>query len=221
MKRIAVIVAGGAGTRMGAELPKQFLLLHNRPILMHTLECFSFADERILVLPENQIVFWKHLIDEYAFELSHRIVAGGKSRFESVQNGLKGINSDAVIAVHDGVRPLATQALIERCFDAAMANGTAIPFVSIPDTVRSRHGDSTRQEDRSNLMAVQTPQCFHSKHIMTAYGVKESDSFTDDASVLENAGIRLFFNGGERWNFKITFQEDLAVAEAILSRRKN
>lgn len=213
-----VIVAGGSGTRMGAGIPKQFLLLCGRPILMHTLEKFVAVDERIIVLPTDQIETWKQLVQQYNFSLQHHVVSGGTSRYLSVQNGLRAISENVdVVAVHDGVRPLVSSALIERCLKEAMEFGTSIPVITVPESVRSRSGERSQAEDRSRFLLVQTPQCFSTKFIETAYSKSDDPSFTDDATVLEKTGVNIHLTEGERWNIKITFPEDLLVAEALVS----
>lgn len=216
-KRSAVvIVAGGAGTRMGTEIPKQFLLLKGRPILMHTLEKFAAVEERIIVLPFDQIETWKQLVQQCNFTMQHHVVPGGTSRYLSVQNGLRAISESVdIVAVHDGVRPLVSPALIERCLTEAHEFGTSIPVITVPESVRSRSGIVSQAEDRSRFLLVQTPQCFSTKFIETAYSKSDDPSFTDDATVLEKIGVVIHLTEGERWNIKITFPEDLLVAEAL------
>lgn len=215
-KRIAVVVAGGSGSRMGMSTPKQFLLLKDKPVLMHTLERFKSCDELILVLPEAEIPSWQSLVSIHGFRLKHTIVPGGPTRFQSVRNGLMKINLEGIVAVHDGVRPIVTDDLITRCYEQAEKSGTAIPCISIPDSIREARPEGYAAADRSRFVLVQTPQCFHSRLIRQAYEVEERTAFTDDASVMESAGIPLNFIEGERWNIKITYKDDLRVAAAFL-----
>jgi 2-C-methyl-D-erythritol 4-phosphate cytidylyltransferase len=216
MKQTAIIVAGGSGTRIGGPVPKQFLPLRGRPVLMHTLERFSDVDRIILVLPSDQLETWKELVFRHNFIQEHTVIAGGSSRYESVRRGLREAGTEGVVAVHDGVRPLVTPVLIKHCFETAALHGTCIPTVVVPESVRRRTGDSTVAEDRNGFLLVQTPQCFMAEYIAKAYAGPDSPLFTDDATVLEKAGIKLHFVEGERWNMKITFPEDLKVAEALL-----
>lgn len=216
MKRTAVVVAGGSGTRMGTEVPKQFLLLSGRPVLMHTLEKFKGVDHIILVLPEQQLPLWNRLKAAHDFHLSHTVVHGGASRYESVKNGLTVAGTEGVIAVHDGVRPLVSPDMIDRCYREAAEHGTAIPVITVPESVRSKKEGGSISEDRSRFLLVQTPQCFRAEYVSGAYDHGDDPRFTDDASVLEAAGIPIHLVDGERWNIKITFPEDLAVAAALL-----
>jgi 2-C-methyl-D-erythritol 4-phosphate cytidylyltransferase len=216
MKQTVIIVAGGSGTRIGGPVPKQFLTLCGRPVLMHTLERFEGADRIILVLPADQLETWNRLVQQHGFRVEHTVVTGGPSRYESVRRGLQEAGTEGVVAVHDGVRPLVTPDFIRRCFETAALQGTCIPTVVVPESVRRRSGNSTVAEDRSSFLLVQTPQCFRAEFISTAYGGPDNPLFTDDATVLEKAGIPLHFTEGERWNMKITFPEDLKVAEALL-----
>lgn len=216
MKRTAIIVAGGSGSRIGGPIPKQFLLLAGRPVLMHTLERFRASDRIILVLPPNQIPYWQELVRSHGFSLSHTIVTGGKSRYESVRNGLAAADAESVIAVHDGVRPIVSEVLINRCYETASRHGTCIPVIGIPESVRIKEDGKSRTADRNKFLLVQTPQCFRGEYIEKAYTVTEDPGFTDDASVLEAAGIPVHLTDGERWNIKITFPEDLKAAEALI-----
>ncbi|MFM2134991.1 MAG: hypothetical protein RL021_391 [Bacteroidota bacterium] len=219
MKRTAIIVAGGSGSRIGGPTPKQFLPLSGKPVLMHTLLQFAASDRIIVVLPEGQIPYWKELVKSYGFTLPHTVVPGGASRYESVRNGLASADPESVIAVHDGVRPIVSEPLINRCYETAALHGTCIPVCSIPDSIRVKEDESSRPADRNRFLLVQTPQCFQGAYIGKAYNGADQPGFTDDASVLEAAGIPLHFTEGERWNIKITFPEDLKVAEALLKHR--
>lgn len=219
-KCTAIIVAGGSGSRMGTEVPKQFLRLGNQPVLMHTLQTFArVCSELILVLPSAQRETWDSLVRDYNFEVPHRIADGGATRFQSVRNGLALVRENSIVAIHDGVRPLVSQELIRRCVEDAERFGTSIPYVPVSDSIRSRQGDTYHVEDRSRFILIQTPQCFRSSQILEAYSIEERPTFTDDASVVEQAGMPLHFTPGERWNIKITYPEDLTLVESLMSQR--
>lgn len=217
----AIILAGGKGLRMGADLPKQFLLLRGKPLLMHAIETFHQVDEGmsiIVVLPLEQMAYWNALCMEYHFSIPHQVVQGGETRFESVNNGLQLVENDGLVAIHDGVRPLVSTALIETCMRAAEEKGSAIPVVPVIDSLRSVHGIDSQSVDRNRFVAVQTPQVFQSFQIKAAYELPYRESFTDDASVVEAAGYALNLVEGERENIKITTPLDLSVAEVYLCR---
>ncbi len=228
MRTIAIIVAGGSGTRFGAQLPKQFLELAGRPILMRTIKAFGESCETgdtsldvIVTLPADQMDLWKQLCEKYAFSLPHRVVAGGETRWHSVKNALAAVGDIAdvdVIAVHDGVRPLATAGLIGRVLDAARRDGAAIPVVPLNDSVRQVAGDTSHALDRSSLRAVQTPQAFDARLLLDAYHQPFEPTFTDDASVVERAGHRVTLVDGDPVNLKITRPMDLALAEYLLNQ---
>ena len=225
MKTIAIIVAGGSGTRFGAQLPKQFLELGGKPILMRTIEAFErpldgVGHEIIVTLPGDQIDYWKDLCREYSFDVHHSLVPGGETRWHSVKNALNSIMDLAdvdVIAVHDGVRPLASEELICRVIDAAHRDGAAIPVVMLNDSVRQVVGGISHALDRSLLRAVQTPQAFDARLLMDAYLQPYQPMFTDDASVVEQLDRSVTLVEGDPYNLKITRPMDLALAEYILS----
>ena len=225
MKTIAIIVAGGSGTRFGAQLPKQFLELGGKPILMRTIEAFGEnrdgSFDVIVTLPAEQMDLWRGLCDQYAFAVLHRVVAGGETRWHSVKNALASIGDVAdvdVIAVHDGVRPLAPADLIHRVLEAARRDGAAIPVVPLNDSVRQVDGDDSHALDRSSLRAVQTPQAFDARLLMESYKQPFDPTFTDDASVVERAGHAVTLVEGAPQNLKITRPMDLALAEYLLNR---
>ena len=226
MKTIAIIVAGGSGTRFGAQLPKQFLELGGKPILMRTVEAFEQAltdveHELLVTLPADQFVLWQTLCNKFAFGVPHRVVAGGETRWHSVKNALDSISDLAdvdVIAVHDGVRPLATPALIGRVLDAARRDGAAIPVVMLNDSVRQVMGDVSHALDRSSLRAVQTPQAFDARLLVDAYSLPCRPTFTDDASVVEALDRPVTLVEGDPHNLKITRPMDLALAEYLLNQ---
>jgi 2-C-methyl-D-erythritol 4-phosphate cytidylyltransferase len=220
MKTYALILAGGHGLRMGADLPKQFLPLAGKPVLMHTLEAFHKAVpdvELILVLPEAHRAFWASLCAEHDFRLAHRVVAGGAVRFESVRNGLACVGEDGLVAVHDGVRPLVKPELIRLCFDVAREKGAVIPVFELTESIRQLDGDRSIAVDRSRFRSVQTPQTFRSAILKKAYEQPYRDVFTDDASVVEATGLEIALVEGHRENIKITMPQDLLLAELLLT----
>jgi len=215
MKRVALIVAGGKGDRMNTKTPKQFLLLNNLPVLMHTLNAFSHLDKIILVLAQAQIENWKALCKQYNFTLKHSIVSGGINRFGSVKNGLKKVDDNSIVAIHDGVRPLVSEHLIDKLITATKKGIGIVPVVPVKDSLRKVEGHKTEMIIRSNLYKVQTPQCFYSSTIKDAYKQNFSLFFTDDASVLESNGGKITTIIGEERNLKITTEQDLRVAEIL------
>ncbi|MEO6330360.1 MAG: 2-C-methyl-D-erythritol 4-phosphate cytidylyltransferase, partial [Ginsengibacter sp.] len=212
MKKYALIVAGGTGTRMKSSIPKQFLLLKNKPVLFYTLDTFLKAYDDlqiILVLPEAHIAKGQEIIDGYFDDSRIQLINGGRTRFHSVQNGLSQINEESIIFVHDGVRCLITADLIHRCYEAAVKFGTAIPAITSKDSVRIITGDTNEALDRSVIKLVQTPQTFHSKILLEAYKIDYKDKFTDEASVVEAFGLKVHLVEGEENNIKITDPVDL------------
>jgi len=221
MKKIALIVAAGNGARMNNEIPKQFLLLKNKPVLYYCIKAFldAYDDiEIILVLPQEHIGKGQEIIDGYFDNSRFRIAAGGRTRFHSVQNGLSLIKEeDAIIFVHDGVRCLITCELIKKCYEAAMETGTAIPVVECSDSVRILTANGNKIADRNKVRLVQTPQTFHSKILLPAFKIDYKDKFTDEASVVEAYGLTVNLVEGEKDNIKITTPADLLIAEILLS----
>ena len=219
MKKHVIIVAGGKGTRMGTEVPKQFLKIKGKPILLHTIEAFKNYDSSInvvLVLPKEQHFYWHEIEKEFFLPKDFCSIAdGGSSRFESVKNGLSLIQGDGLIAVHDGVRPLVTTATIERCFSLAEIKGTAIPMIDLTDSIRRLKGDNSEAEVRSDFRLVQTPQVFQSGILRKAYNQDFNDKFTDDASVVESIGEKIYLCEGDINNIKITTPRDLKIAEVL------
>ena len=216
MQKVALIVAGGKGDRMNADIPKQFLLLKGTPILMHTLKQFSHFEEIVLVLPHSQFDYWQELCITYNFTQKHTLVPGGTTRFYSVKNGLEKIDENSVIAIHDGVRPLISTKLIDSLITKTKNGVGIIPIIPLKDSIRKVEGENSTHLDRSNLYKVQTPQCFLSKDIKEAYTQEFSDTFTDDASVFEAKGGRITTLLGEEKNLKITTREDLTIANEFM-----
>lgn len=220
MKYYVIIVAGGIGKRMGADIPKQFLEIEGKPVLAHTIEKFkSFREdiEIITVLPENQIRYWLELQEKYSFTVPQTLVKGGSARFFSVKNGLEFVDDPGLVAIHDGVRPNVSIDTIKRCFETAENLGNAIPVIIPSDTLRMMKGNDSILLDRFQVRQVQTPQVFDIEVIKKAYMTDYSPLFTDDASVLESSGIRINFVDGNRENIKITNPEDLLIAKTFLT----
>ncbi len=219
MKKLVIIVAGGSGKRMGAVVPKQFLLLKSKPVLMHTISCFYNYDnemEIIVVLPKEHINIWNQLCVDYNFTIKHQITEGGSERFYSVKNGLEKINYNGIVAIHDGVRPLVSNETIKRCFKKAFETGAAIPVIPIVESLRIVDGDTSKSVNRSEYVSVQTPQCFNIELIKSAYQQDFSNTFTDDASVVEKFGHQVSLVNGNIENIKITSPQDLILAEYLL-----
>lgn len=220
MKKYAVIVAGGSGTRMGAATPKQFMAIGGRPILMHSIMQFVDYDSSIsviVVLPHNQLKEWEKLCEKYNFNIAHQVTSGGSTRFMSVRNGLELVKeANSLVAIHDGVRPFVSCATLESCFKTAAQKGNAIPVVDAVESVRLTDDEGNRAIDRNSVKLVQTPQVFASEIIKQAYSQPYQPFFTDDASVAEAAGNEIFLTSGNIENIKITTPFDLKIAEAVL-----
>ena len=223
MKKYAVIVAGGTGQRMGAGMPKQFLLLQGRPVLWHTLNTFlrSYEDiQIILVLPKANVSEGESLRKNLNAEQRIILTEGGDTRFQSVKNGLQLVKEEAVVFVHDGVRCLITEELIHRCYEQAVIKGSAIPVVTATDSIRIMEDEDHYVMNRNNVRIIQTPQTFQSILILPAFEQSYDESFTDEATVVEAFGENVYLVEGEYDNIKITRPVDLLIAEKILSERK-
>ena len=217
-----IIVAGGKGLRMGSDIPKQFLPIGGKPVLMRTLERFrEYSDDIqiILVLPESQQEYWHQLCHEYHFGVEYTLANGGQTRFHSVQNGLAKVPDDAqgVVGVHDGVRPFPSIEVIKNCYETARTAKAAIPVIPVVETVRQLDGDSSLTVPRDQYRLVQTPQTFDIQLLKAANKQPYNDGFTDDASVVESYGHQITLVEGNRENIKITTPYDLTVAEALLT----
>jgi 2-C-methyl-D-erythritol 4-phosphate cytidylyltransferase len=224
MIRYAIIVAGGSGSRMQLQVPKQFVPIGGKPVLMHTMERFYRLDPTmglVVVLPAGQVTEWEKLCREYGFALPHQVAIGGSSRFSSVRNGLALITGEGLVAVHDGVRPFVSGAIIQKAFEEAAEHGNAVVAVPLKDSIRRLSGNASMAEDRSQFRLVQTPQCFRLDLLRQAYTQPEDPAFTDDASVVERLGIAIRLVEGSYENIKITTPEDLLWAEAFLQSTKN
>lgn len=217
--KYALIVAGGKGLRMGTELPKQFLPIGGKPVLMHTLEAFYTYDPEIqiiLVLPHCQQDYWKQLCGEYHFPILHTIADGGDTRFHSVKNGLALVKASGLVGVHDGVRPFVSQEVISRCYALATERKAVIPVVNVVETVRHLEGERSTTVNRDDYRLVQTPQVFDAALLKKAYEQSYTPHFTDDASVVEALDIPVFLTTGNRENIKITSLFDFKVATAFI-----
>jgi len=221
-KNYVIIVAGGSGTRMQSALPKQFLLLNGLPVMMHTINAFHKSESKpqiILVLHPDYHRHWIQLCAQYDFNAPHQLINGGETRFHSVKKGLDSIeDNNAVIAIHDAVRPLTASGIIDNSFTHATIYGNAITAVKSRDSIRQIKGDCTVSLLRDHIYLVQTPQTFQSALLKKAYEQAYESSFTDDASVVENLGIKINLIEGNYENIKITFPEDIVIAEAILKK---
>lgn len=223
MTRYAIIVAGGSGTRFGSEMPKQFLPLAGKTVLMQTITHFAAVPDTkiIVVIPASARELWTKLCLEHEFSIEHALVDGGSSRFESVKNALITIKPcpGDLIAVHDAVRPLIGPEHIERIFNEAARYGSAIPVVNVTDSIRQVGDDGNSIAlSRASLRAVQTPQTFSADALINAYDVPYADFFTDDASVFEHAGNSVHLVDGDVNNIKITHPNDLMIAEYLLKQ---
>ena len=219
MTKYAIIVAGGKGLRMGSDLPKQFLLLAGKPVLMHTIEAFYRYDseiEIILVLPKEQQNYWHQLCCEYHFQRKYTLADGGDTRFHSVKNGLNLVTKPGLVSVHDGVRPFVSQEVIARCYELAVAHKAVIPVIDVVETLRHILTVGSETVDRNAYKLVQTPQVFDADLLIQAYQQEYIPTFTDDASVVEAMQIPVFLTKGNRENIKITTPFDLKVADSLL-----
>jgi 2-C-methyl-D-erythritol 4-phosphate cytidylyltransferase len=224
-KEYALIVAGGKGTRINSPVPKQFIELNGRPVLLHTIEAFiRYAKDIniVLVLREEDFDRWNAICQHHNFNQAISIRSGGETRFQSVKNGLDGINAeDALVAIHDGVRPLVSEAIIGASFRLAAEHGSAVAAVRLKESIRMTDKDATRAADRSQFRIIQTPQTFKVALIKKAYEIKEDTHLTDDAGVAERSGHTISLFEGSYENIKITTDEDLVVAESLLKKRQS
>ena len=223
MQKYAVIVAGGSGTRMGSSMPKQFLDLRGKPVIIHTVKAFLDAFPEIsiiLVFPESYLTEGEELMQLYFPEIDIKVTTGGTTRFHSMQNGLRMVTEPSVIFVHDAVRCLVSPALIRRCFEQALEKGSAIPAVPVRDSLRRRVGTGTEVVDREGVVQIQTPQTFRSEVLIPASHQVFRPEFTDEATVVEASGVEVHLVGGEETNIKLTLPTDLVMAEMIWDRRQ-
>ncbi|MBO5922249.1 MAG: 2-C-methyl-D-erythritol 4-phosphate cytidylyltransferase [Bacteroidaceae bacterium] len=227
MKKYLIVVAGGKGTRMGGEMPKQFQLLCDKPVVMVTLERLHTIDptmQLILVLPAEHIELWKELCKEYSFAVPLILTQGGATRFHSVQNGLAQIDDleEAIVGVHDGVRPFVSEKVLDECFREAWTHGAAIPMINLQDSLRHIVGVNgvTEVVPRDRYRLVQTPQVFKLSLLRRAYEQRFTESFTDDASVVEALGEQIVGVEGNNENIKLTTPFDLMIAKTLMESSK-
>ncbi len=219
MTHTVLIVAGGKGLRMGSDLPKQFLPIGGKPVLMHTIEAFHHFDRTmkiILVLPQEQQTYWQELCAKHSFVIEHTVVDGGETRFHSVKNGLACVNS-GLVGVHDGVRPFVSPEVIKRCYELAAIKKAVIPVIDVVETVRHITETGSETVSRNDYKLVQTPQVFDAELLKQAYAQEYTPFFTDDASVVEAMGIPVCLVEGNRENIKITTPFDLKISSALVN----
>lgn len=219
MNRYVIIVAGGKGLRMGSDLPKQFLPIGNKPVLMRTLEAFREFDANlqiILVLPLAQQEFWKQLCEKYRFTVEHVVADGGETRFHSVKNGLAQVQGPGLVGVHDGVRPFVAVEVIRNCYNLAKQYKAVIPVIDVVETLRHLTDAGSETVSRNDYKLVQTPQVFDVELLKQAYAQEYTPFFTDDASVVEAMGVSVYLAPGNRENIKITTPFDLKIGSVLL-----
>ena len=221
LSKSVIIAGGGTGNRMGSDIPKQFLLLKNKPVLMHTIQRFFDYDnniEIIVALPASQIDYWKDLCKKYDFKISHIILKGGNTRFQSIKNCLFVLKTEGLTAVHDAVRPFVSFETIKNCFEIAAEKDAAIPVLEPVESLRVISCDNSSTCNRELYRLVQTPQVFKTSILKKAYEQEYSENFTDDASVVEKSGVKIHLVNGNRENIKITSPMDLVIGEAIYEK---
>lgn len=219
MTHTVLIVAGGKGLRMGSDLPKQFLPIGGKPVLMPTIEAFHHFDRTmkiILVLPQEQQTYWQELCAKHSFVIEHTVVDGGETRFHSVKNGLACVNS-GLVGVHDGVRPFVSPEVIKRCYELAAIKKAVIPVIDVVETVRHITETGSETVSRNDYKLVQTPQVFDAELLKQAYAQEYTPFFTDDASVVEAMGVSVCLAEGNRENIKITTPFDLKISSALVN----
>lgn len=212
MEKSTIIVAGGSGKRLGGPIPKQFQTVKGRPLLMWTIDAFHRYDRAmplIVVLPQAHLDIWKALCTGHRFFVPHEVVVGGEQRWHSVKAGLEKVEGNGLVAVHDGVRPLVGAELIARCFSAADMHAAAIPVVPVVPSIRETTAEGSRALDRSKLLAVQTPQCFHTDLLRKAFELPYDSTFTDEATLVEKLGVKVQLVEGEENNIKVTTAMDM------------
>ena len=218
MEKSALIVAGGIGKRLNNHIPKQFIILGNQPILMHTLSKFSHLDKIYLVLPKKYFEKWRTLCVKYKFDIKHILVEGGENRFSSVKNGLSAINSTDIILIHDGARPFVKKELITTLINKVSNGFGVVPTTNAIDSIRIKDGDDLKAVNRDNVFKVQTPQCFFFNEIFNSYKIDYDEAFTDDASVFEARQGKIKNVIGSPNNIKITTPLDLELANLLIKQ---
>lgn len=223
-KKFAVIVAGGKGVRMGSALPKQFLPLLDKPMLHYSISAFvnAFPDiELVLVLPHHQLSYGQIVLQSFPEGLDITIIAGGETRFHSVQNGLQVVEDNSIVFVHDGARPLISADLVQRCYTQALEKGSAIPAIPVAESMRIQENEHSKPVNRDHLRIIQTPQTFRSDIILPAFKQQYQPAFTDEATVVEAHGTEIFLINGEQNNIKVTTPGDMVIAEVLLKARSS
>ncbi len=225
-KKYALIVAGGKGLRMGGDVPKQFQILNGKPVLSYSILSFLEAIPDIsiiLVLPKVDMGYdvLKSVIKNYKEKFDIKLIQGGETRFNSVKNGLNTVYNDGIVFIHDGARPLVSKELIHRCFEQALEWGSAIPAIKVSDSIRIIEENNTKPVNRDNLCIIQTPQTFRTELILPAFETEYSAEFTDDATVVEAFGRKVYLIEGEKRNIKITTPDDMIIASAYLQKLKS
>ncbi|RLD34252.1 MAG: 2-C-methyl-D-erythritol 4-phosphate cytidylyltransferase [Bacteroidetes bacterium] len=218
MEKYLIIVAGGKGTRLSADLPKQFIEINGKPLLMHTFDAFSetgYIDHFVLVLPTEYISYWNELCETFRFATKHIIREGGPKRYHSVKSGLAVVPENSLVAVHDAARPFVSKRMVREGFDLALRKGNAVPVINMEDSLREVSGTLNKPVNRNRFRRVQTPQFFRSNLLKNAYQQPYDERFTDDATVLELAGNQIFLFEGDPENIKITHPVDLVYAEHL------
>ncbi len=222
MKKYVIIVAGGTGTRMNNVIPKQFIELKGKPVLLHTAQKFINAIpgiNLIIALPKKLHLEWSELCDKHNFKFSHQVIEGGETRYHSVKNGLSLVPENCIVGVHDAARPLVTELLIINLFETAQQKGSACPAIPVTETIREVVDGNNRSVDRTKYFIIQTPQCFQSSLLKKAFLLPYQSTFTDDASVLEATGEKINLIDGDRNNIKITTAQDLIIAEVLIQKQ--
>ncbi len=218
MSRFAIIVAAGTGQRFGTKIPKQFLLLQGRPLLMHSIERFSsFTKKTVVVLPSFYLDHWQELCNQYAFRIPHQVATGGPTRSSSVKAGLNLLEEDGWVAVHDAARPLVSTSLISQIFASAMKYGNAVPCIPLRDAIRQLTEGNNTSVNRHNYRLIQTPQCFTVSELKKAFLQFPDQDFDDEASLMEKAGMHVNLIEGEETNLKITFESDWKIAQIFFN----
>ena len=223
MEKSVIIVAGGQGMRFSQDLPKQFFYIRERPLLMHTIDLFHLYDRNsqiIVGIREDFMSHWESVCEQFRFDVPHTLSPGGETRFHTVKNALTRVKPGNLVAIHDSVRPLLYKRTIDDCFGAAEKHGASLPCIEVHDTIRELTGDGNRWVDRNSYRLVQTPQVFQYEIIIKAFNQEFSEEYTDDASVVEQAGFPVTLVEGNPENIKITTPKDLIYAEAIFDSYK-
>ena len=219
MEKFALIMAGGIGSRMGSDVPKQFIAINGKPVILHSINKFLefHTDIKIIiVLPEDQYKKWNECCKKYKFDVPHTLAPGGSERFFSVRNGLDRIDREGIVFIHDAVRPMVSCETIARCHQCAIEKGNAVPVWPVSESLRKKTAKGSKAVDRSDYFIVQTPQTFIVSLIKKIYEQEYRPEFTDDASVFESSGKLITMVRGNRENIKITYPEDMKIARLFL-----